>query len=59
MNSWLWSFACVAVGWLLGWLHAHVTVAAECERLGGFYVGTKIYKCTAVTDNDKTNHRSA
>lgn len=31
----------VAFGW--GW--AHQTVAAECERLGGFFVGQKVYRC--------------
>ena len=30
-----------------GWVHAHLTVAGECERLGGFYVGKTVYKCVA------------
>lgn len=39
---------CALVGWLFGWLHAHRTVASECEKLGSFYVGDKIYKCTKI-----------
>lgn len=33
-----------------GWMFAHSTVAAECERLGSFYVGNKTYKCVEVGD---------
>lgn len=29
----------------LGWLLAHSTVATECERLGSFYVGQKVFDC--------------
>jgi len=36
------------IGWLLGWRHAHLTVATECERLGSFYVGKTVYRCTAI-----------
>ena len=40
-------FASVAFsGWLLGYVMAHSEVARECERLGGFYVGTKTYTCS-------------
>ena len=42
-------FAYQAAGLLLayyiGWVRAHYTVAAECERLGGFYVGSKTLRC--------------
>jgi len=45
-------FAYQAAGLLLayyiGWLRAHHTVAAECERLGGFYVGPKTFRCVKV-----------
>ena len=34
---------CCAV--LFGWAIAHSTVAAECEKLGGFYVGKQVYEC--------------
>lgn len=33
------------VGHYNGWIVAHATIAKECERLGGFYVGKKTYKC--------------
>lgn len=36
------------LGWMLGWRHAHLAVATECERLGGFYVGATVYRCTAI-----------
>lgn len=40
-------FASVAFsGWLLGYVMAHSEVVRECERLGGFYVGTKTYTCS-------------
>lgn len=27
------------------WATAHTVVAKECERLGAFYVGAKVYDC--------------
>ncbi|WP_313082616.1 hypothetical protein [Pulveribacter sp.] len=36
------------LGALCGWVYAHGVIAAECERLGGFYVGTNIYECKRV-----------
>lgn len=41
-----------AIVFMLGWDCAHSTVAKECERLGGFYVGKKIYKCVEVKNDD-------
>lgn len=29
-----------------GWLFAHWSIADECKRLGGFYVGESVYICT-------------
>ncbi|GJN50797.1 hypothetical protein TUM20286_05490 [Pseudomonas tohonis] len=46
----LWMILFVALGWLGGWIHAHNTVAKECQRLGRFYVGSTTYECTAITD---------
>lgn len=37
-------------GWLIGWTHAHITVAGECKKLGGFYVGKTTFKCTAMEE---------
>ena len=36
------SFAFGCVG---GWIDAHGTVSSECDKLGAFYVGSKIYEC--------------
>jgi hypothetical protein len=30
----------------IAWESAHKTVATECEKLGAFYVGTKVYQCS-------------
>lgn len=30
---------------LVSWGWAHQTVATECERLGSFYVGSKVFEC--------------
>jgi hypothetical protein len=35
----------------LAWALAHSTVARECERLGAFYVGDKVYECRLKTTN--------
>lgn len=32
-----------------GWVEAHYTVAQECERLGKFFVGKRIYHCDKIT----------
>lgn len=34
------------VGYGAGWRAAHITVATECERLGAFFVGERVYECT-------------
>jgi len=41
--------------YFLGDAIAHSTIATECERLGGFYVGNKTYKCVEVkhSESDK------
>lgn len=36
------------VGWLTGWRLAHICVATECEKLGGFYVYGKVFKCVEI-----------
>jgi hypothetical protein len=33
------------VGYHVGWIHAHLTVSTECERLGAFFVGKQVYEC--------------
>lgn len=32
-------------GGVAGYAAAHTEVRYECERLGGFYVGNKVFKC--------------
>jgi hypothetical protein len=51
-----WVITAFIVGVLIG-LHdgrirAHKEIAAECEKLGAFYVGKKVYRCTAVEDRN-------
>jgi hypothetical protein len=45
MSDAIWILVALLGGILLGWISAHETVAAECDRLNGFYVGTKVYEC--------------
>lgn len=40
------------VGAWIGWKSAHVTVAEECKRLGGFFVGNQVFKCIEVRNVD-------
>ena len=48
MSAWLAGFLGIVAGYWLGYASAHADVALECERLGGFYVGKTVYKCTKV-----------
>lgn len=44
-------------GHTAGWLSAHSTVATECEKLGKFYVGDRIFECTKIADkNDRDSN---
>lgn len=36
------------VGLVWGWVAAHRTVAAECEKLGAFFVGKRVFRCVAI-----------
>lgn len=33
------------IGYSNGWHSAHKTIEKECERLGAFYVGDKVFRC--------------
>lgn len=35
-----------------GWTEAHHVVATECERLGKFFVGKKVYTCTNIEEKE-------
>ncbi|WP_448869116.1 hypothetical protein [Delftia acidovorans] len=50
MNGWI--ILALIVGVAIGWVDAHQTVATECQKLGSFYVGKKVYRCTAVEDRN-------
>ena len=38
------------IGYGMGWRAAHITVAEECELLGRFFVGKKVYECTRILE---------
>lgn len=40
------------VGIWIGWRAAHEVVAVECERLGGFYVGQRVFRCTEAVSHE-------
>lgn len=46
------------MGWFIGWVHAHLTVATECRRLGSFYVGKTVFRCSAIepADQEEAGH---
>lgn len=41
------------IGYSVGWKNAHKTVATECQRLGSFYVGNKVFKCVEIEEKQK------
>ncbi|ENV33954.1 hypothetical protein [Acinetobacter gerneri] len=41
------------IAWYLCHRFTHIMIASECERLGGFFVGSKTYKCHLVTELQK------
>ena len=38
------------VGYHIGYQQGHVVVSKECERLGKFFVGKKVYECVKITE---------
>ena len=46
--------ACItlAFGVVFGWGFAHSTIAAECKKLGGFYVGSAVFSCTPAKESN-------
>lgn len=47
-----WVLLAFVLGVLMGWTFAHKTVAIECDRLGGFFVGDKVYRCVLSEGDD-------
>ncbi len=41
------------IGHRSGWNSAHRTVAKECEKLGAFYVGERVFHCTKIQEKEK------
>jgi hypothetical protein len=50
MDKVVWILIGLLVGYGVGWRAAHITVATECRRLGGFFVGGSIFKCVEIKD---------
>lgn len=48
VDSILGAIIVLLIGLLFGWLIAHGNVATECEKLGSFYVGDKVFYCEQV-----------
>ncbi|MCD6006884.1 hypothetical protein [Halomonas sp. IOP_31] len=46
--KWMFLLVGIGIGLTWGWIAAHHTVASECERLGGFFVGKKTFQCQQV-----------
>lgn len=45
----------LVIGVFAGYQWAHKDVAAECTRLGGFYVNKQTFKCTEITSVPEKN----
>ena len=39
------------IAWALCHCYTNIMIANECEKLGGFFVGDKTYKCHAIIDS--------
>ena len=53
MNYFLLFLIGVFIGIYFGWVVAHYTIAEECRRLGGFFVGKSIFKCVEEKEHDQ------
>ena len=38
------------IAWTLCHRYTHIMIANECEKLGGFFVDSKTYKCHAIVE---------
>lgn len=47
------------VAWFICHSYTHIMIANECERLGGFFVGNKTYKCVSIEGNVNGMEKSA
>lgn len=39
------------IGYWFGYEVAHSRIAKECEKLGGFFVGNKVFSCTKIKED--------
>jgi len=53
MSTAFWVLLALFVGYSLGWGNAHYSIATECDRLGSFFVGKRVFKCTEITEVKK------
>jgi hypothetical protein len=44
-------FIIAVLAYYIGFHAAHHTIARECRKLGAFYVGKSVFKCTEVVEN--------
>lgn len=47
------AIVCLCFGYHTGRKAAHIEVALECKRLGGFFVGKTVFKCIEVIEPEK------
>lgn len=45
----------IFLAYKFGWVEAHQMVAKECERLGSFFVGKKVYYCNLIIEREEKN----
>lgn len=50
MATAFWILLAAIIGYSCGWANAHHTVATECDRLGSFFVGKRVFKCVEIKD---------
>lgn len=51
----LWTIVVFYIGHKFGYVRAHYVVSQECEKLGKFFVGNKIYECVNITSKSAEN----
>lgn len=44
----------LVLGFAAGWVFAHDNVSRKCRKLGGFYVGNRVFVCTEKTKQNDT-----
>ena len=56
MSDLLMVMGALFIGYLIGqndgFVKAHQEIARECKQLDSFYVGSKVFKCTEITESD-------